>query len=369
MFYRSVGGALFTLLFCAFFFSCKRKTKPELAFYHWSVNPTYNYQLFAQKQNTVKELKPSALFVKIMDIDWDNIYEAYPSTTFSFENLSTSLGDSIVKSLHLIPAIFITNKALEKTDSSKIPELARKIVLKTDQLVKGRRKYDAYTGEKLVIDSNIHYNELQLDCDWTAGTQKKYFALLTNIKKLLPHNSISSTLRLHQYKYPTKTGVPPVDEVYLMCYNTGDVKKPEEKNSIFDYQKAKPYFEHISGYPKKLNFALPAFSWCVIFKDNKFYKIDNNIDVSFFSDAAATQKYDQNNLYQILTDTVINNNFLRRGDLIKWEHLSDADMQQAADLCARAANSENFRVVFYDLDHINTNNYETIHKAFNRFNF
>jgi hypothetical protein len=44
-------------------------------------------------------------------------------------------------------------------------------------------------------------------------------------------------------------------------------------------------------------------------------------------------------------------------------------MQQAARLCTKAVNSERFKVVFYDIDHINPNNYEAVQKAFDFFNF
>jgi len=80
-------------------------------------------------------------------------------------------------------------------------------------------------------------------------------------------------------------------------------------------------------------------------------------------------KHEKDNIYLMQVDTVINNNFLRAGDILKWEKISPGDMQQAAQLCSKAINSDNFKVVFYDIDHVNKTDYEAIHKAFSYFSF
>ncbi len=298
-----------------------------------------------------------------MDIDWDDLYGASPISIFPIERLSDH-GQSI-QSLHITPVIFITNKAIDKTDSSGIDELAKKIVLKTKQLVQGKQNRSDF-AEKIIEDTAVKYNEIQLDCDWTASTQKKYFRLLSTITRLAPGKLISSTLRLHQYKYPEKTGVPPVDEVYLMCYNTGDLKKLDGKNSIFDYTIAREYFDGTKVYPKKLNIALPAFDWTVIFKNNHFYKIDNSLGKDFYNDTMYVKEL-PGSRYLIKNDTVVNNNFLRKGDILKWEKVSNEDMLLAAKLCSNAVNSNSFKIVFYDIDKIQKENYDAVQKAFNYF--
>ncbi len=360
------------VLFCSIFFTisfifCRQTRKPQLAFYHWKVDSRDNYISGVQERKAIQFFNTRQLFVKIMDIDWDELFGVYPVTTYSVENLYNKIGDKTLDTIVITPVIFITTMALEKTDSINIKDLAQKIILKTEQLVKGRTIYTEH-GKKLVNDSTITYEEIQLDCDWTNSIQKKYFSLITEIKRLWPQKLITATLRLHQYKYPEKTGVPPADELYLMCYNTGEVKKLTEKNSIFDYEKAKRYFENTLPYPKKLNFALPAFDWVIIFKSGQFYKIDNNINENLFSDTNAV-KYFKDHAYVMQKDTVINNIFLRRNDLLKWEKISHEALQQAAQLCKKAINSESFKVVFYDIDHINPDNYESIQKSFDYFNF
>lgn len=362
MFTRRLS-VLFAVFFSAcLFLSCKKKNHPQLAFYHWKLVTTPEGTASINK--ALHYFKTEQLFVKIMDIDWDAVYGAYPSTSVGMSNIIHATG---MEYPVVTPVVFITNLAIEKTDSTEIDELAQKIVLKTAQLIQGR-KVKVYGEEKTVIDTSIHYSELQLDCDWTEKTQKKYFALLTAIKKQLPQKLVSSTLRLHQYKYPGRTGIPPADELYLMCYNTGEVKNTGEKNSIFDYGKAKVYFENTKTYPKKLNFALPVFDWVIIFRQNRFYKIDNNIGEELFANAAVMKPSAQNS-YTLQKDTVLNNNFLRKGDVLRWEKITDESVQQAASLCSKAINSDTFKVVFYDIDHINPTKYESIQKAFGYFNF
>ncbi len=345
--------------------SCRRHTKPQLAFYHWSVNTSYGG---GQRIDSVlHHFNNKTLYTKIMDIDWDEAYGVYPSTTVSMEQLRDRIGAFNSDTFHITPVIFITVKALQKTDDTAIARLAQKIVLKTTRLVQDRNVYDNGVF-KDIIDTMVHYDELQLDCDWTASTQKKYFALLTEIKKLLPQKSISSTLRLHQFAYPQKTGVPPADELYLMCYNTGELKKLNEANSIFNYAAAKQYFDRAGTYPKKLNFALPAFDWVIIFKNEKFYKIDNALDDDFFGDTTIVRPR-INNTWYMLVDTVVHNIFLRKGDVLKWEKITPGALQQAAQLCRGAVNSSDFKVVLYDIDHIKPDQYEAVEKAFNSFVF
>ncbi len=358
---RSAAFLFLSVLFTTLFTSCKKRhTIPAMAFYHWTV-ASDSYDATEQQRAALQHFKTTHLYIKVMDIDWDEIYGVYPITTVAVSSLANSITDSVA----IVPVVFITVRALEKTADKDIAGLAQKIFLKTNQLC-GRKLYEMKAGESVITDTSFTYNELQLDCDWTASTQQKYFALLTQVKKLAPQKRITSTLRLHQYRYPKKTGVPPVDELYLMCYNTGEVKNLDEKNSIFDYDKAKAYFKDANKYPEKLNFALPAFSWSIIFKNNRFYKIDNEIDDDFFEDTTVV-KQRSSNTWLLVVDTVIHNNFLRKGDIIKQEKISPLAMWQAAHLCSTAINSDSFNVVFYDISHIKPNDYEAVQNAFSTF--
>ncbi len=79
---------------------------------------------------------------------------------------------------------------------------------------------------------SIKCRALQIDCDWTTKTAPKYFYFLQQIReKLDAHEDggtfaslamLSATIRLHQVKYPEKSGMPPVDKGVLMFYNMGE---------------------------------------------------------------------------------------------------------------------------------------------------
>ena len=362
-------SSIYLLQFCfisIILFSCKKSYHPHLSFYHWSISETGESYHAKHNDSVLYQFQSKKLYIKIMDIDWDENYGVYPSTHYFLDDYLYYSNHKLSDSFHIVPVIFITNRALEKTDTGAIKDLAQKIVLKAKFLVQGQRRYDS-SNVKTIIDSSIRYNELQFDCDWTASTQKKYFLLLSYIKEQAADKMITSTLRLHQYKYPSRTGIPPVDELTLMCYNTGDIKNPDEVNSIFNYQKAKEYFTGNSAYPKKLNFALPAFDWTIIFKNNRFYKIDNAITEEFFADTNTT-RIKLNNQYIMLKDTVLNNVFLRKGDILKRETISNEDLIKAAKLCSKARNSPDFDVIIYDIAHVNSNNYEAVKTALDCFN-
>ena len=55
------------------------------------------------------------------------------------------------------------------------------------------------------------FKEVQFDCDWTESTRVQYFAFLRESRKLFSGWRVSSTVRLYQYKYPEKAGVPPIE--------------------------------------------------------------------------------------------------------------------------------------------------------------
>ncbi|WP_449399704.1 hypothetical protein [Chryseobacterium wanjuense] len=54
-------------------------------------------------------------------------------------------------------------------------------------------------------------NEIQIDCDWTAGIRDDYFKFLKELKKV-SGKEITCTLRLHQVKDKNLTGIPPVEK-------------------------------------------------------------------------------------------------------------------------------------------------------------
>jgi hypothetical protein len=119
---------------------------------------------------------------------------------------------------------------------------------------------------------------VQLDCDWTISTRVVYFHFLAALRARLPQGvALSATLRLHQYRYPDRTGIPPVDRVMLMFYNMGQLDDPDEPNSILNLAAAQPYLDGAPPYPVPLDVALPVFRWGVLYRDGRMTKLIHDL--------------------------------------------------------------------------------------------
>src|SRR5690606_32452956 len=159
-----------------------------------------------------------------------------------------------------------------------------------------------------------------------------FFLFLKKIKERLPAGvRLSATIRLHQYKFPDKTGVPPVERGMLMFYNTGDIENPEAGNSIFQTDDARKYLVGApENYPLPLDLALPVFSWALVFRDGELWKIipempDHELaDTMRFEAIRNPQSVIRNlpSIFRIRKGTFIAGHYLRPGDLLKVEAIS-----------------------------------------------
>ena len=131
-------------------------------------------------------------------------------------------GFKLPQRFRVIPTVFITNECIKKIDSSQIKTLAGNVY----NLVQDIINTHGFNSIK----------EIQFDCDWTASTRSNYFLLLEKFNALWKDSGIpvSATIRLHQVKFMSRTGVPPVKKGLLMCYNMGNLKNPATGNSIIE---------------------------------------------------------------------------------------------------------------------------------------
>ncbi|MCB0644984.1 MAG: hypothetical protein KDC44_25235, partial [Phaeodactylibacter sp.] len=188
---------------------CAPKPKPPttLAFYHWKSA----LDLSPLEQQILDTNQVDLLYIRLLDVDW----EAGPVPKGVLQ------AGAHWPSLPFIPTIFITNRTFEALQPQAMPELAQKIVKKVRELIPPEQ-LPKVTG-------------FQVDCDWTEGTRSIYFDFLAELKTQLGapfDQSYSATIRLHQIKYFTRTGVPPVDRGMLMYYNMSPVMDPQTTNSI-----------------------------------------------------------------------------------------------------------------------------------------
>lgn len=354
--YRRLCLFIFIIPFC---FSCShpRSKKITRAYYFWRMNePT------SEERKFLKDHRIEKLYVHLLDVDWSPTQGAIPVTENELQLTHDAMQwyDSFPK--QLVPVVFITNKTFELIDSADIPLLAKRLV---------RRCLPAYDSmdisyqERHLIKSNggtIPPKEIQFDCDWTIKTKNKYFYFLTEVKKLLPDSVLlSATVRLHQYKYPSKTGVPPVDRGMLMVYNISDPKQYAQPNSIFDEKKGAAYFNTNKKYPLPLDIVLPAWSWCIVYRDQQFYQVENELTENDLK-AASFLKAAGNHRYTVTQDTVYHDLFLRIGDEIKAEGVDATQLKAVTQLSRKAINSDTFTVSLFELSQQEFQQYN--HEAF-----
>jgi len=323
-------------LFICSIFSCKEKKgdrKIERSFYYWKSV----LDLTELEKQKLDSLKVKTIYLKFFDVDWDEVAKT-PAPVAKLQ----AARDELQEGITIIPVVFITNECIQKIDTSQVKQLAENIyslILEIKQAIG--------------IDS---IPEIQIDCDWTAATKDKYFLLLNNTKHKTPNTKLSCTIRLHQIKYATKTGIPPVDRGLLMCYNMGNLKDPATKNSILETAELKKYIGNLSSYPLPLDIALPLFTWKVLYRNNMYTGLIQNLPEAAFSNSFS-EKMD--NRYRILKDTLLQGYDLRKGDMIRDEQSDIKEVLAAAKAISKQLKNTQLRVSLYHLDSVILSKYTT----------
>ena len=210
------------------------------------------YDLDNKEQEFLKQNNIRKMYMRFFDVEECDYYATEKYAPMYTLELRSKLPDSV----EIIPTVFITTSAI-KNYEDYYQHLARRIYAMCDS-------YD------------ITPKEIQFDCDWTTSTRESFFAFLkdvrTELEQYFPGIRLSSTIRLHQLSQTP----PPVDEGVLMCYNTGDFKDFNTKNSILDIKDVKPYLKYLKSYDLPLSLALPTYDWIVEFDSDKKFSYLNN---------------------------------------------------------------------------------------------
>ena len=224
--------------------SCRQDKPTETlrSAYYWST--TWNMD--SSKTSFIREHGIKRLYVRYFDVVKDEGGNIVPNATLQFED------STIPKGIEIVPTVFIVNDCMRTSQP-----LADKIFQRILQM-----------GEANDIPP---VREIQIDCDWTASTQKAYFDFLKTLREKARAKDIrlSATIRLHQLSMTP----PPVDKGVLMMYNTGDAKQLACHKPILDMKDAAPYIQHLGSYPLPLSAAYPLFSWRILFREGKFVGI------------------------------------------------------------------------------------------------
>ncbi len=316
--------------------SCNEKSEPrqiEPSFYYWK--SVLNISVLEKQK--LDSLKVKTIYIKFFDVDWDEATRK-PLPVAKLQAAREKLQGGFT----IIPTVFITNECIQKIDTSQVKQLAENIYSLILEI-----------KQSIGIDS---MPEIQIDCDWTEATKEKYFQLLNNTKQRTQNTKLSCTIRLHQIKFLSKTGVPPVDRGLLMCYNMGNLKNPATTNSILETTELKKYTGNLSRYPLPLDVAFPLFNWKVLYRNNIYSGLVQGLPDAAFSNSFCTRT---GNRYRILKDTLLQGYDLRKGDLLRDEQSDIEEVLAAAREISRHVKNTPLRVSLYHLDSVILSKYST----------
>ena len=217
------------------------------AAYYWSTV----FRLSPGQRGFIRDHAIERLSVRYFDVVMGQEGEPMPNATIQFN-------DSFPQGIEVVPTVFILNECMAKETSG----LAHKIAARILQM---NETHDV-----------LNVREVQIDCDWTRRTERRFFAFMDSLRCELQAKGIrlSSTIRLHQLSQKA----PPADRGVLMVYNTGDFTDINCQKPILDAEVVGPYLKYLASYPLPLSAAYPLFSWQILFRGKRFVGIIHGKD-------------------------------------------------------------------------------------------
>jgi hypothetical protein len=315
------------LLFCMFCLgSCSKShvKQTKNGIYVWDNRSYYRYfdsaDISFLKQNSIDKI-----YFKLLDADWDEFSHAYPtdvneSPVYGYDSFEANY-------FEYVPCLFFTNTVMLRSTKPELEYMAQKI------------------AEKL--STFKYFSEYQVDCDWSEQSRENYFYFLGKLKSLLKDKKLSVTIRLFQFRYPDKAGVPPANRGMLMLYNFSSPKEFKEQNSIFDEAEGKKYVTS-KAYPLPLDIVLPSFSWAALYGPDK--KFQSLLHADLLSTIPEIAHETAKNIYTVNRDTVVQNIYFRKGDLIKMERTEAQQLKEAAALADSFTNNSDYTLSIFALN-------------------
>ena len=213
----------------------QREPLPEgNAVYYWRTD----LRLDSTERAFLKQYHINKVYCRYFDVVMNDDGEPKPNATISFS-------DTLPDSIEIIPTVYITEDCMHQAHEG----LAERIVQRIRQMNQ--------------TNDIRNVREIQIDCDYTSKSRKRYYQFLEEIRSSLTSHlspltsKLSTTIRLHQLAMEA----PPVDYGVLMIYNTGDPRKWAERNPILDFRDVEPYLRRLDGYSLPLAAAYPVFQW------------------------------------------------------------------------------------------------------------
>lgn len=315
--------------------SCRQKPPVIPAFYYWKT--TYRSTPLGQK--TAAAIGAKKLYLRLCDIGVDaQTGQLLPQDVLR-------MTEPAPENVEIVPVLFLELMALKQLKMEEASTLAGNIT---------------HFTETFCAQQGWNVREIQLDCDWTAGTAETYFALLRALKNtpFLHGKTLSVTLRLHQVKDIARAGIPPADRCLLMCYNMGNFKTLKEESSIFELATAKSYLQNIGAYPLPLDVALPIFRWTLWYRGGQLLGILRGVDAEEISGLSFLQKTAKPGIFLCIQNTSLGGYSLQSGDLLKAESPQPKDVEALVSfLSSRLPEDPSRTIVFYHLNDLNLHLY------------
>jgi len=318
----------FLLLSVFLLCSCHEKQK-TISFYYWKTS----FHLTPTEINTIRNNNVTTIYVRYFDIDM-------PPGDAQPKPVAPIMFDTTRIFFKITPVIYIKNRVFLTLDSTTIPGLCNKV-------------FKMVTA----INQSIHQSpdEIQFDCDWTVTTKEKYFLFLSRYKEI-SNQIVSTTIRLHQIKYPEITGIPPVDTAVLMYYNMGKIGAGDA-SSIYEKSIANQYNSFIKKYPLKLKAALPIFAWGQLISDGKVFKLLNGMNYSdFVNDTNFVLIY--KNRFKVKHSNFHGGYYFKQNDEVKIEQVPEEDLMEMIEQLNRESSGHINQLIFFDLDETNLELYD-----------
>jgi hypothetical protein len=291
----------------------------ETAFYYWQTT----FEPDSTTHAAITLLGARHLYVRLFDVDWNSeAGQAMPVGLITWAKQPTP-------QILITPVVFITTRVLDETAIADLDSLAAKISRLMQLTCAAVPKLSG---------------EVQVDCDWNERLKEKYFYLLKQLRKtsFFLDKTLSVTVRLHQVKYLHANGVPPAERGLLMCYNMGNLRKPEAVNSIIDAATFKSYTERLSGYPLPLDIALPLFDWWVWFGATGYQGL---IHAGNLPDSFKTAKP-----YKFAEAATVGRYAFAKGDWLRYENSPLQSLQEVVDLLPAAITNGKHKLLFFHAD-------------------
>lgn len=306
------------------FFGCKKETESiDVSFYFWKTT----FSLTPKEEAFLKDLEVAKLYIRYFDVGLKNDI-ALPVAPIVFKEKPTAY--------KVVPVVYIKNEVFLKS-------------IATDSLALNIHKYIQQINQS----AGVEIDEIQFDCDWSLKSKQNYFQFIEEFKKL--HPNVSATIRLHQVKYPEKTGVPNVTSGTLMYYNMGTISA-DESNSIYSQKVAKNYVRSLQNYKLPLNIALPIFSWGVQVRDNQIVNLIGGMRLKDLKKSHFEKISEKR--YKVVKDVVYQGRYLAQNDEIKLEDVSASQLKEMMSDIKNNRSQKPNEIILYDLNENNLNAYE-----------